>query len=132
MSMPNELKPSILIVDDDRSYRNLLRSAFPGSAYNVSTAEDGNHALQLLETQQQGYDLVITDLQMPNLDGMSLIEVMKSRFPSVPVIVMSAFMEDERYNRLSANERFRCLPKPFRLAEILQVADSLLHETHEA
>lgn len=118
---------TILIVDDDQSYRSILQAVFSdGSSYSVSTAEDGRDALQRLQTNP--VDLVITDLQMPNLDGVSLIQEVKRRYPSTLFIVMSAFADEERYHSFLSNQPIRCLPKPFRRSEVLDLAKELLHQ----
>lgn len=125
------LKPNrraILIVDDDSSYRSLLSTIFTGSAFEVSTAEDGQDALRILDTGED-YDLIITDLQMPNVDGVSLIEALQDRRPTIPIIVMSAFLEDERYQNMKPSRELSCLMKPFRLAEVLTMARSLLKDS---
>ncbi|MBZ0258836.1 response regulator [bacterium] len=118
-------KHTILIVDDDQSYRSILQTVFSDGSYSVSTAEDGRDALQRLQINP--VDLVITDLQMPNLDGVSLIQEVKRRYPSTLFIVMSAFADEERYHSFLANQPIRCLPKPFRRTEVLDLAKELLH-----
>ncbi len=121
-------KPSILIVDDDRSYRSILKTVFSDGYYSVSTAEDGQAALQRMKAKP--VDLVITDLQMPNLDGVSLIQEVKRFYPETGVIVMSAYSDEERYRTFVSHESLPCLPKPFRRAEILDMASGLLDESH--
>lgn len=117
-------KHTILIVDDDQSYRSILQTIFSDSSYSVSTAENGKDALDLL--QSNPVDLVITDLQMPNLDGVSLIQEVKRRYPTTLFIVMSAFAEEERYHSFLSNQLIRCLPKPFRRTDVLDLANELL------
>jgi DNA-binding response OmpR family regulator len=91
----------ILVVDDKSSISNLLVQ-FLSNQYNVETKEDGLEALTWL---QQGNipDLVITDLQMPNLDGVELIKRMKESgyFKDIPIIVLS--------NKDSSADRVQCL-----------------------
>ncbi|MBI1388967.1 MAG: response regulator [bacterium] len=119
-------KHSILIVDDDRSYRSILSNVFARSDYRVSTAEDGQAALQLMESLP--YDLVITDLQMPNVDGVALIQTLQNRFPQTRVIVMSAYADEDRYRSFLSNLSCRCLPKPFRRLDVLEMASQMLQD----
>lgn len=119
-------KHSVLIVDDDQSYRSILQAVFSDGSYTVSTAEDGRDALQRLKTNP--VDLVITDLQMPDVDGVSLIQEMKRYYPTTMVIVMSAFADEERYRSFLSDQPIRCLPKPFRRTEVLEMANELLQK----
>jgi DNA-binding NtrC family response regulator len=82
----------ILIVDDEKSIRFSLAELF-GDEHDVVAAEHAPAALQLLE--EQSFDLVISDLNMPALSGMQLLEEMQSRHPQVMFVLMTAF-GDER------------------------------------
>lgn len=115
---------SILIVDDDKSYRSILSAVFSDGSYTVSTAEDGQDALNILE--RNPFDLIITDLQMPKVDGLSLIQAVKSRFPDTRVLVMSAYSDNDQYKTFLNRNNCPCLAKPFRRTEVLNMANSLL------
>lgn len=121
-------KFSILIVDDDKSYRSLLRTVFSDNDFCVETAEDGSRALNMLGQSSHHYDLVITDLQMPNVDGLELIDQIREHFPDTRIIAMSAYMDDDRYGNVLGSNDFHCLTKPFRLAEVMNLARSILNE----
>lgn len=109
----------ILVVDDKSSISNLIVQ-FLNKSFEVETKEDG---LQALSWMQEGNipDLILTDLQMPNLDGMELISHVKSSgyFRDIPMIVLSS--------RDSSNDRIECLKlgaedyivKPFNPEELL-------------
>ncbi|MDP8244958.1 MAG: response regulator [Candidatus Hinthialibacter antarcticus] len=119
-------KHSVLIVDDDRSYRSILQTIFADGSYTVSLAEDGKDALEQLQISP--VDLVITDLQMPNLDGVSLIQEVKRYYPATAVIVMSAYTDEERYRTFLSHGSCPYLPKPFRRADVLDMACELLQQ----
>ncbi|NPU99428.1 MAG: response regulator [Candidatus Omnitrophica bacterium] len=121
-------KFSILIVDDDRSFRSAVQTCFPANEYSVVTASDGRDALDRIEAGR--FDLVITDLQMPRMDGLTLIEVLCSRFPAMPLIVMTACSEKEPYCRFLQRHSVNCLAKPFRKEALLSLAQKLLEKTH--
>ena len=86
--MSEETKPRVLLVDDDASLLKLLAIRIESKGYQVSTVESGIEALQALKNQT--YDAVITDLRMDEMDGMALHRQLQSRYPSMPVIMMTA------------------------------------------
>ncbi|HEV8712878.1 MAG TPA: sigma-54 dependent transcriptional regulator [Candidatus Binatia bacterium] len=83
------MKPTILIVDDERSIRVGLKGLLSKEGYEVTVAENGNDALRLLTNQE--YDLVLTDLRMAGLDGLGLLKKIKEQYPDTLVIMMTAY-----------------------------------------
>jgi CheY-like chemotaxis protein len=85
--------PRVLVVDDDpivlRAIRRLLLGARPG--WEIDTAESGDSALTLLETK--AYDVVVTDLHMPAIDGITLLRRLKTEQPSVMRVIHSSHVE---------------------------------------
>ncbi len=86
-------KVKILIVDDDASVRNVINAYLEDVGYEIGCASDGNVALQMLAAES--YDLVITDLKMPNMDGRALLQIMADRFPSIPKLVLTGYSTDD-------------------------------------
>jgi CheY-like chemotaxis protein len=86
-------KVKILIVDDDPSVRNVINAYLEDAGYKIGCASDGNVALQMLAADS--YDLVITDLKMPNMDGRALLQIMADRFPSIPKLVLTGYSTDD-------------------------------------
>ena len=82
------MKPTILIVDDEKNTREGLSWSLEDAGYNCMTAESGERALELL--QEHDVALVITDLKMPGIDGMELLQRIKDDDPSVEVIMLTA------------------------------------------
>jgi CheY-like chemotaxis protein len=82
-----EVKPSILIVEDDEGVRESLAQVMAVVGYNVRAAADGVAAL--IEMRQEVPDFVISDLNMPNMSGFELLSVIRRRYPAVRVIAMS-------------------------------------------
>ena len=82
-------KTRILVVDDEASARSGLEKLLNQAGYEVTTAADGAIALDL--AAEHAPDLVLTDLNMPNLDGMSLLSKLRAQDASLPVIVTTAF-----------------------------------------
>jgi len=77
----------LLVVDDEPSIREITSAMLVEQGYEVLTAEDGQEALEVLPLFLP--DLVITDLRMPRLSGFELLEIMRERFPKLPVIAVS-------------------------------------------
>ena len=74
---------SVLIVDDDKSYRPVLKNIFSTHQFMTCTAEGGEDTFRRLGEKE--FDLVITDLQMPNKDGYALIQHVRNCFPKIQV-----------------------------------------------
>jgi DNA-binding NtrC family response regulator len=80
---------SILVVDDESSMRLLLSGILEGEGYQVTPAPDGQTALELIRRRK--YDLVLSDLRMPGLDGLSLLKLVKEQTPETAVIILTAY-----------------------------------------
>ena len=111
---------NILLVDDEKSF---LRSfaeyldTYNGIAH-VITAEHGRKAVEILRTAE--IDLVITDLNMPVMDGFELLAYMSKNHPKTPVIVLSAADRDYVKKRLHGFKVFQFYEKPLDLSEVAQ------------
>jgi CheY-like chemotaxis protein len=121
------MPPSILIVDDDAPVRSVLRRKLEQCHYDICEAADGNEAIRALESTK--FDLVITDIIMPEKDGIETICFLRLKQPNVKIIAISApsnqlFLESAR--GLGAE---RVFTKPLRLAELAEAVQALLAET---
>ncbi|MFA7586551.1 MAG: response regulator [Novosphingobium sp.] len=103
----------ILTVDDSASMRALLNHALIGQGFDVVQAEDGMAALEWLATNN--VDVVITDINMPRLDGFGLIERLRSgsRFRDHPILVLTTESSDEKKTRARAAGATGWIVKPF-------------------
>ncbi len=113
----------LLIIDDNKEILNALYDFFSKKKYDVVSASDGLDGLKLLETEKQGFDLVITDLVMPNISGVGLISIIKKKFPDTPVIAITGWGEHPEALATEA-QADRILEKPFELSEL----DTLIRE----
>ena len=118
--------PRVLVVDDEAAIRDLLTKTLSLAEYDVETAPDGRAALNLIRTT--AFDLVITDLKMPVMDGLTLIHEARRLAPTLPVIIITAFSTES-----SAIEAVNLgvagyLTKPFRIAKILGTVAKALGE----
>src|SRR6478752_2259759 len=116
--------PTILIADDDRSIRTVLTQALGRSGYQVRTT--GNAATLWRWVAEGEGDLVITDVVMPDENGLDLIPRIKKLRPELRIIVMSA--QNTLLTAVKATERgaFEYLPKPFDLRELVNVVERAL------
>lgn len=119
------MPPSILIVDDDAPIRSVLRRKLEQYQYDVCEAADGNEAIRALETTR--FDLVITDIIVPEKDGIETICFLRLKQPEVKIIAISApsnqlFLESAR--GLGAE---RVFTKPLKLAELADAVQELLN-----
>lgn len=118
----------LLIVDDDRSTRTALQKTLEKAGYLVTLASDSAEALQRMAAG--GIDLVLTDYQMPGLDGIGLARELASRFPAraPAVILMTGHGDVEHYiEAMSVGVVQEYLNKPVARDELLLIIDSVLH-----
>ena len=108
---------SILIVDDEPDVADLFRQRFRREArqgtYVLHFANSGDHALQLLDDAIEPELLaILSDINMPGMDGLTLLEHVKQRFPDLPVMMVTAYGDDERRRRASQLGASEFLTKP--------------------
>lgn len=116
----------MLIVDDEETLTYSLYQSFIISQrdYEVVTAATGEEAAEKLSNTQ--FDLVITDIKMPGMDGLELLSLIKSRYPATEVIVMTAYgSQEKKEEALKKGARFY-IEKPFEIKEIKQLVMELL------
>jgi len=115
----------LLIIDDDEEILSTLKYFLSTKRYEVFSASDGLEALKLLETEEQGFDLVITDLVMPDISGVGLIAIIKKKLPGLPVIAITGWGEhpEELATEFQADQ---ILEKPFELSELDKVINQLI------
>jgi DNA-binding NtrC family response regulator len=119
----------ILIVDDDPGIRRTLQSLLSHAGYEVVQARDGTEAVRLW--RDQGADLVITDLHMPEKDGIQTIIELRSHSPGTRIIAMSGGGQTKRLDLLgnaSLLGAVLTIEKPFTLAEMMTMVDRALQQ----
>ncbi|RJQ54999.1 MAG: response regulator [Desulfobacteraceae bacterium] len=114
----------ILIIDDEESMRFLLSYALEAAGFKVTTAENGAQAWKLFI--KETYDLVITDFQMPGIDGLRLAENIKRRCSAVPVILISGSDLDQIRGCYAARNIDRLVAKPFRISDMRDIVLQML------
>jgi CheY-like chemotaxis protein len=118
-------KKQLLVVDDDTDIQKLLSRTLALMGYDVNLAGNGREAMNLFVTNS--YDLVITDFQMPLMDGWQLSHLVKERSPKTPVVMITGGCDDPRLEKLNLSDVDAILLKPFRLKEIQETVRSLLN-----
>ena len=121
--MPRHL---ILVVDDEDNLRDVLVEVLRRDGYEVDSAVDGAEGLR--RAGERRYDLVVTDLRMPGLEGPELYRALRERYPEQPprVIFMSANTGIDEYASFLAETGEPALEKPFNLADMRQVVMQVL------
>jgi two-component system cell cycle response regulator CpdR len=118
--------PRVLIADDEDSMRLLVGRAIAMDGHDIVTAEDGAEALEILNSEQGAFDLLLTDIQMPIMDGIALALAVARDFPDLTILLMTGFADQrERAHGLNAIVH-DIVTKPFSVADIrTAVADAL-------
>ncbi len=117
---------TILVVDDEAQIRNTLRGVLSDEGFDVVEAENGRAALEVLA--QQSPRLAIVDIWMPEIDGIELVQRMRSSAPAVPIIVISGHGTIETAVRVIRDGAFDFLEKPFQLDALLRVVGRALDD----
>jgi DNA-binding NtrC family response regulator len=115
----------ILVVDDDEVLRQVSADMLSRFGYETETAEDGATAWEAL--QADGYDLLITDNNMPNVSGVELVQKMRSAHMTLPVVLASGTIPTEAMNWNSSLQLAAMLVKPFTLDDLLAIVKKVLH-----
>jgi len=118
--------PRVLIADDEESMRLLVARAIAMDGHDVVTAEDGAEALDILAGAGGAFDLLLTDIKMPIMDGIALALAAARDFPDLTILLMTGFADQrERASGLDAIVH-DVITKPFAVADIRSaVADAL-------
>jgi CheY-like chemotaxis protein len=117
-------RDGILVVDDDRDACDMLATALGQSGYAVATVTDGFEALALLE--HTAPDLILTDLQMPGMNGLELIQRIHAADPGAPIILMTGTDTRDLCTGAEGYGAVECLVKPINLDELLWAIDRAL------
>jgi CheY-like chemotaxis protein len=121
--------PRLLIIDDDDDLRLMLRVLFQSAHYEVVDAHNGREGLRVME--QQPADLVITDLIMPEQEGIETIMALRRRYPTLRIVAISGGGHGTGINYLELARRVganRALTKPVGNDELLQHVKELLEQ----
>src|SRR5215510_7475286 len=119
----------VLIVEDSDDMRDLMQLLLVESGYGTLTAADGREALKYIEDENEFIDLVITDVQMPEVTGHEILAAVRARRGETPVIVITAFGSVEQAVGMVKAGAFQYLTKPFNKEKLLGLAAKALESS---
>jgi CheY-like chemotaxis protein len=99
----------VLVVDDNGSVRAYVKATLESEGFRTLEAEDGELGLELVRKVGSDIDLVISDIQMPRLDGIQLANSVRAEFPKIPIILISGYVDVALQNQPGVE----FIPKPF-------------------
>jgi CheY-like chemotaxis protein len=116
----------VLVVDDEEGVRALVARGIGLDGHDVATASDGAEALEALQAANGAFDLLLTDIRMPIMDGIALALAAKRDFPALTILLMTGYAEQRERARSLEHVVLDVLTKPFGIAELRRiVADAL-------
>lgn len=124
--MTLQKKPVILIVDDEYTIRKIC-AVYLEKEYQLQLEENGKDAIESMR-RNSFINLAVIDLNLPDMDGLKVMEEWKRLNPSLPVVIMSAYLSDEYVNRQKSfiSKADAILKKPFYIEELKRIIDNLL------
>jgi CheY-like chemotaxis protein len=123
---PNPTKPSVLVADDNDDIRQLMVKALSGDGYNVLEARDGREVLEAVINAQRAPDVIVLDVQMPEINGLALLAGLRNGGWTMPIIIITAYgaarLRDHA-ERMGATALFG---KPFEIHDLRMAVMNLL------
>ena len=116
---------NVLAVDDDPNMHRLIKLYLNRENFSVTTVSSGRMALHKLDTEE--FDLVISDIQMPQMDGIALVEEIRNRNNDVPVIVISAFGTNFQANKALEAGANMVIEKPFEQEQLITIIEQQMN-----
>ena len=115
---------NILVVDDEPSYRKAMKRLLNTDGHNVTLAEDGIDGLRILEKKE--FDMVLTDINMPNMNGWEFLEKVDALYPELPVAIITGYLEYMDLTKFKTDISTRkILRKPIKLKDIRELIKEL-------
>ena len=118
------MKKRILMIDDDPQMHRIVGLYLKNQPFKLESVTSARMALHKLEEQR--YDLILSDIQMPGMDGIELIKTIKEKFPDMPVMVLSAYGSDQFEKELGELSHLRVVAKPFDQSTLVRVILDIL------
>jgi DNA-binding NtrC family response regulator len=115
-------KPSILVVDDELLIRDLLYDFFSSQGWDIAVAENGEKALEVLKARK--VDLVLSDIKMPQMDGLTLTSKVKDSYPDLPVVLMTGYPTVDTAVSALRSKVEDYIVKPFNINQLYRLVES--------
>jgi len=126
----NKSGPTILLVDDDIEVLKALTKVLEKGGYHVMPYSDARSAMDSINRTKERFDLVVTDVSMPEVSGTTFLGAVKTAFPKVPVIVITAFGDWGQYMNMLRDGAYEYLSKPLDKAQLLSTVQRALSNGH--
>ncbi len=117
--------PAILLIEDDYNTRFGLGEILASEGYDVVLAEDADEALEKVDRET---DLVLTDLQLPGMSGLEMLNQMRQQYPELLSIIMTAFSTPETKLQAEESGVFSFLNKPLNIDHLLSAMENAVHQ----
>lgn len=118
----------VLIVDDNATVISLTATLLKLSGYNTVCADSAISALNVLE-QDDNFDLILSDIFMARMNGITLMQHIRERYPYIPVLLSSADSQPETIRKVNTSGANGFLPRPFTKTELLRAIDGCINQT---
>jgi CheY-like chemotaxis protein len=122
--MPEQSK--ILIVDDSQELTEVIHEYMEANGFIVDTTTESTNALRLITAN--GYDVIVSDIHMPGMDGLELMGLIKNKHPDLPVILITGYSISEARKIAMEKGADAFVAKPFHMKEILDVVTDILNK----
>jgi CheY-like chemotaxis protein len=129
------MKGRVLLIDDEAEIRRNLSVGLMQEDYDVVACPDGISAIHELDNARckgEAFDCLVTDIFMPDIDGMKILRVIKSMFPDLPVLIITGFGDDTLKNLALSEYNTAYLDKPFEVSELVSALEELVPGTTAA
>lgn len=116
----------VLIADDEKILRSLMADIFCHSGYETVVVEDGLQVLATLE-RDTSFSLIVSDIQMPRMDGLTLLRRLRAFYPEIPVLITSVHTSAEVIETVTQAEAVY-LPRPFTARQFMEAAQRAINK----
>ena len=119
---------NILIVEDEDAVRSFIKKALKISGYNILEAYDGVSAIKTISETSYGFDLIISDVMMPEMDGPTMAKKVHESLPNQRILFISGYSENFHEDKIFENKNIHFLNKPFTLEQLNQTVKNVIKE----
>jgi CheY-like chemotaxis protein len=124
--MPAATAGLVLVADDEKSIRDLVRRVFENEGWQVQEATDATEVVSTISSGRARVDLLLLDLTMPGPPVEETVHLVNTVDPDIKIMIMSGFARDERVEKLRAEAGVEFVGKPFSPRDILSVVDAVM------
>lgn len=114
-------QPSLLVVDDELLIRDLLYDFFSDQGWSIAVAENGEKALDILKSRK--IDLILSDIKMPEMDGLELTARVHEQYPQIPVVLMTGYPSVDTAVAALRHKAVDYIVKPFNIHQLYKKLD---------